>query len=164
STVARALARRGAIVIDADAIAREVVEPGQPSLAAVVERFGPEVLDDEGRLDRPQLAALVFDDAAARADLNAIVHPRVAAETGRGPAGGDRLAQPGAGGGGAVPDAARHHRVGQVVHHRRGDRPGPAAHDRPRPQQEPGRPADQRVPGVLPQEPGRVLRLLLRLL
>lgn len=83
STVARALARRGAIVVDADAIAREVVEPGQPGLAAVVERFGPEVLDAEGRLDRPKLAALVFDDAAARADLNAIVHPRVALETAR---------------------------------------------------------------------------------
>ena len=83
STVARALARRGAIVIDADAIAREVVEPGEPGLAAVVARFGPEVLDADGRLDRPKLAALVFDDAAARADLNAIVHPRVAAETAR---------------------------------------------------------------------------------
>jgi dephospho-CoA kinase len=83
STVARALARRGAIVIDADAIAREVVEPGEPGLAAIVERFGPEVFDAEGRLDRPKLAALVFDDAAARADLNAIVHPRVAAETAR---------------------------------------------------------------------------------
>jgi dephospho-CoA kinase len=80
STVARALARRGAIVIDADAIAREVVERGEPGLAAVVERYGPEVLDAEGRLDRPKLAALVFDDAAARADLNAIVHPAVGAE------------------------------------------------------------------------------------
>jgi len=83
STVARALARRGAVVIDADVIAREVVEPGEPALAAVVERFGPGVLDGAGRLDRPKLAALVFDDAAARADLNAIVHPRVAAETAR---------------------------------------------------------------------------------
>jgi dephospho-CoA kinase len=83
STVARALARRGAIVIDADVIAREVVEPGEPGLAAVVERFGPEILDSEGRLDRPKLAALVFDDPAARADLNAIVHPRVALETAR---------------------------------------------------------------------------------
>jgi dephospho-CoA kinase len=81
STVARALAERGAIVIDADAIAREVVEPGQPGLDAVVERFGPEVLDGSGRLDRPKLAALVFEDAAARADLNGIVHPLVAAET-----------------------------------------------------------------------------------
>lgn len=79
--MARSLARRGAIVIDADAIAREVVEPGQPGLAAVVERFGRDVLDEDGRLDRPALAALVFGDAAARADLNAIVHPLVAAET-----------------------------------------------------------------------------------
>jgi len=81
--VARALARRGAVVIDADAIAREVVEPGQPGLAAVVRRFGPAVLDGGGRLDRPALAALVFEDAAARADLNAIVHPLVAADTAR---------------------------------------------------------------------------------
>ncbi|HYH50842.1 MAG TPA: dephospho-CoA kinase [Acidimicrobiia bacterium] len=83
STVARALARRGAVVIDADAIAREVVEPGQPGLAAVVERFGEGILDGDGRLDRPALAALVFEDAAARADLNAIVHPLVAAESAR---------------------------------------------------------------------------------
>jgi dephospho-CoA kinase len=83
STVSRALARRGAIVIDADVIAREVVEPGEPALAAIVERFGPEILDGQGRLDRPRLAALVFDDTAARADLNAIVHPRVALETAR---------------------------------------------------------------------------------
>ena len=83
STVARGLARRGAVVIDADGIAREVVEPGQPALAAVVERFGAGVLDDGGRLDRPKLAALVFEDAGALADLNAIVHPRVAAETAR---------------------------------------------------------------------------------
>lgn len=79
--MARALARRGAVVIDADAIAREVVEPGRPGLAAVVERFGEGVLDADGRLDRPALAALVFEDPAARADLNAIVHPLVAAET-----------------------------------------------------------------------------------
>ena len=79
--MARSLARRGAVVIDADAIAREVVEPGQPGLAAVVERFGAGVLTADGRLDRPALAALVFEDAAARADLNAIVHPLVAAET-----------------------------------------------------------------------------------
>jgi dephospho-CoA kinase len=81
--VSRALARRGAVVIDADAIAREVVEPGRPGLAAVVARFGPEVLDGDGRLARPRLAALVFDDAGARADLNAIVHPLVAAESAR---------------------------------------------------------------------------------
>ena len=81
--MSRALARRGAVVIDADAIAREVVEPGEPGLAAIVDRFGNGVLDDEGRLNRPKLAALVFDDAAARADLNAIVHPLVAVETAR---------------------------------------------------------------------------------
>lgn len=81
--MARALARRGAVVIDADAVAREVVEPGQPGLAAVVERFGRDVLDGGGRLDRARLAAVVFDDAAALADLNSIVHPLVAAETAR---------------------------------------------------------------------------------
>jgi dephospho-CoA kinase len=83
STVARTLAARGAVVIDADAIAREVVEPDTPGLAAVVARFGAGVLDGDGRLDRPRLAALVFDDAAARADLNAIVHPLVALESAR---------------------------------------------------------------------------------
>ncbi|HEV7536838.1 MAG TPA: dephospho-CoA kinase [Acidimicrobiia bacterium] len=81
STVARALAARGAVVVDADAIAREVVEPGTPGLAAVVGRFGADVLDGDGRLDRPALAALVFEDAAARTDLNAIVHPLVAVES-----------------------------------------------------------------------------------
>ncbi|MDQ1566635.1 MAG: dephospho-CoA kinase, partial [Actinomycetota bacterium] len=79
--MARALADRGAVVIDADAIARQVVEPGRPGLAAVVGRFGEGILDGEGRLDRPRLAALVFEDAAARSDLNAIVHPLVAAES-----------------------------------------------------------------------------------
>ncbi|MDQ1515448.1 MAG: dephospho-CoA kinase [Actinomycetota bacterium] len=79
--MARALADCGAVVIDADAIARQVVEPGEPGLAAVVRRFGEGVLDGGGRLDRPALAALVFEDAAARADLNAIVHPLVGAES-----------------------------------------------------------------------------------
>lgn len=82
STVARALAERGATVVDADAVSREVVEPGTPGFAAVVERFGEAVVGPDGRLDRPALAAIVFADPAARADLNAIVHPRVAAETG----------------------------------------------------------------------------------
>jgi dephospho-CoA kinase len=81
STVARALAAWGALVVDADAVAREVVEPGRPGLAAVVDRFGPGVLGPDGRLDRPALAALVFADPKARADLNSIVHPLVAAET-----------------------------------------------------------------------------------
>jgi len=81
STVSARLAELGAVVIDADAIAREVVEPGTPGLAAVVERFGPDVLDDEGRLNRPKVAEVVFNDDAARADLNAIVHPLVGART-----------------------------------------------------------------------------------
>lgn len=70
------LAAHGAVVIDADALAREVVEPGTPGFAAVVERFGPGVVAG-GRLDRAALAGLVFDDDRARADLNAIVHPLV---------------------------------------------------------------------------------------
>jgi dephospho-CoA kinase len=81
STVARLLAERGAEVIDADALAREVVEPGRPGFEAVVARFGPAVVGPDGALDRPALAALVFRDPAARADLNAIVHPLVAEET-----------------------------------------------------------------------------------
>ena len=81
STVSARLAELGAVVIDADAIAREVVEPGTPGLAAVAERFGPDVLDADGRLDRPAVAAIVFNDEAARADLNAIVHPLVGART-----------------------------------------------------------------------------------
>jgi dephospho-CoA kinase len=79
STVSRMLADRGAVVIDADQVAREVVEPGQPAHQAVVERFGPDVLSEDGSLDRARLAALVFEDASARADLNAIVHPAVGA-------------------------------------------------------------------------------------
>jgi dephospho-CoA kinase len=76
STVARLLAGLGAVVIDADAIAREVVEPGTPGFDAVVARFGPDVVAD-GRLDRPALAKIVFADEQARKDLNAIVHPLV---------------------------------------------------------------------------------------
>lgn len=79
STVSAMLAERGATVIDADAIAREVVEPGTPGFAAVVERFGAAVVAN-GRLDRPALARLVFADEQARQDLNAIVHPLVAAQ------------------------------------------------------------------------------------
>lgn len=76
SVVAAALAERGATVVDADVLAREVVEPGTPGLAAVVRRFGPGVLAD-GRLDRAMLARLVFADGAARRDLEAIIHPAV---------------------------------------------------------------------------------------
>ena len=79
SAVADELAAHGAVVVDADVLAREVVEPGTPGLAAVVDRFGPEVLTPDGRLDRPQLGRLVFADAAARRDLEQIVHPAVRA-------------------------------------------------------------------------------------
>lgn len=77
SAVARLLALRGAVVVDADVIAREVVAQGTPGLAAVVGEFGPGVLAPDGSLDRSALAAVVFDDPAARARLNAIVHPLV---------------------------------------------------------------------------------------
>jgi dephospho-CoA kinase len=78
SLVATELARFGAVVIDADVLAREVVEPGTPGLAAVVQRFGPEVLDGD-RLDRARLGAVVFADPAARRDLERIIHPAVRA-------------------------------------------------------------------------------------
>jgi dephospho-CoA kinase len=77
STVARLLAERGAIIIDADILAREVVEPGTPGLAAIVAAFGTDILDGDGRLDRPKLAAIVFSDNSRRAQLNEIVHPLV---------------------------------------------------------------------------------------
>jgi dephospho-CoA kinase len=79
STVAALLAQRGARVVDADRIAREVVEPGTPGLAAVVAEFGDGVLTADGALDRPALAAVVFGDPAARARLDAVVHPLVRA-------------------------------------------------------------------------------------
>jgi dephospho-CoA kinase len=79
STVARLLAEHGATVVDADAIAREVVEPGTDGLAAVVAHFGPSVLAADGSLDRPAVAARVFSDEAELAALNAVVHPRVGA-------------------------------------------------------------------------------------
>jgi dephospho-CoA kinase len=82
STVSALLAEHGAVVIDADAIARQVVEPGTPGYDAVVARFGRGILGPDGALDRPALAAIVFNDEAARADLNAIVHPLVGARTG----------------------------------------------------------------------------------
>jgi dephospho-CoA kinase len=83
SSVSRRLAARGAVIVDADVIARQVVEPGQPALAAIVERFGPEVLTDDGNLDRPKVAGLVFGDPQALADLNAITWPAVGAEIAR---------------------------------------------------------------------------------
>ncbi|MDA2815174.1 dephospho-CoA kinase [Nocardiopsis sp. RSe5-2] len=81
SEVARRLAAAGALVVDADAIAREVVEPGTPGLAEVVAEFGEGVLDADGRLDRPRLGGIVFSDTAKLERLNAIVHPRVAERT-----------------------------------------------------------------------------------
>lgn len=91
TTAARRFAELGALVVDADAVAREVVEPGTEGLAAVVGAFGPGLLDPTGRLDRPALAAIVFGDAAARARLNGILHPlirrRVAERIAAAPAG-----------------------------------------------------------------------------
>ena len=78
STVARRLAEHGAIVIDADSLARAAVEPGSPGLTAIRARFGDRVVGPDGALDRAALGQLVFTDEAARAALNAIVHPEVA--------------------------------------------------------------------------------------
>ncbi len=78
STVAAMLAEAGIPVVDADQLARAAVAPGTPGLEAVRARFGPGILDAGGALDRPALGRLVFADAAARRDLEAIVHPEVA--------------------------------------------------------------------------------------
>ncbi|TAM93249.1 MAG: dephospho-CoA kinase, partial [Jatrophihabitans sp.] len=77
STVAGLLAEHGAVIVDADAIAREVVRAGTPGFDAVVVRFGHGVVGADGELDRAALATIVFGDERARADLNAIVHPLV---------------------------------------------------------------------------------------
>lgn len=81
SEVSRLLAGYGAVVVDADRIAREVVEPGTPGLAAVVEAFGTSVLTPDGALDRPKLGAVVFTDPERLRTLNAIVHPLVGARS-----------------------------------------------------------------------------------
>jgi dephospho-CoA kinase len=81
SEVSRLLAERGAVVVDADLVAREVVEPGTPGLARLVEEFGPEVLRGDGTLDRVALGARVFADPVALARLNTIVHPLVGERT-----------------------------------------------------------------------------------
>jgi dephospho-CoA kinase len=83
STVSALLAAKGAVVVDADAIVREVQQPGTPVFAAMVERFGPGIVAADGSLDRAAVADLVFGDANALADLNAIVHPAVGAEIAR---------------------------------------------------------------------------------
>jgi dephospho-CoA kinase len=80
STVSALLARRGAVIIDADAITRELQQPGTPVLAAMVERFGPAILNEDGSLDRQAVADVVFADAEALADLGRIVHPAVGVE------------------------------------------------------------------------------------
>jgi dephospho-CoA kinase len=79
STVAAMLAHRGAAVVDADRIAREVVEPGTAGLEAVVGAFGPEVVTASGGLDRARLAAIVFADAESRHHLEALTHPLILA-------------------------------------------------------------------------------------
>lgn len=83
STVSAELARRGAVIVDADAITREVQQPGSPLLAKLADRFGEHVIAADGSLDRPALAAIAFADADALKDLNAIVHPAVGAEINR---------------------------------------------------------------------------------
>jgi dephospho-CoA kinase len=79
TTVAALLVARGAAVIDADLLARQAVEPGQPALAELVARFGAAILTPDGRLDRKRLGAIAFADPVARADLGRITHPRIAA-------------------------------------------------------------------------------------
>lgn len=83
SLVGDRLAQLGAVVIDADQLARDVVEPGTPGLAQVRVRFGDEVIRLDGSLDRGKLGDIIFSDAAARADLNAIIHPAVREEAAR---------------------------------------------------------------------------------
>lgn len=80
STAAARLRELGAVVIDADQASRRVVEKGQPALAALAARFGPGILDGEGKLDRKAMAALAFTDPAALAALNGILHPAIRAE------------------------------------------------------------------------------------
>ncbi|MEU9169497.1 dephospho-CoA kinase [Streptomyces sp. NPDC048420] len=81
SEVSRLLVEQGAVLIDADRIAREVVAPGTPGLAAVVEAFGTEILAEDGGLDRPKLGSIVFADPEKLAVLNSIVHPLVGARS-----------------------------------------------------------------------------------
>jgi dephospho-CoA kinase len=83
STVSALLAAKGAVVVDADAVTRDVQRPGTPTFAAMVDRFGPGIVAADGTLDRAAVADLVFGDAEALADLNKIVHPAVGAEIAR---------------------------------------------------------------------------------
>jgi len=77
------LAERGAVVVDADHVVRDVQRPGSPVLEKMAERFGPQVIADDGSLDRAAVAAVVFTDPEALSDLNKIVHPAVGAEMNR---------------------------------------------------------------------------------
>jgi dephospho-CoA kinase len=79
STAGQILRQRGAEVADTDLVARQLTEPGQPALQEIVQRFGPHVLSADGQLNRAELARVVFADAGARADLEAILHPRIRA-------------------------------------------------------------------------------------
>jgi len=81
SEVSRRLAAQGAVLIDADQISREMVEPGTSGLAEIVTEFGPDVLLADGSLNRPRLGEIIFGDPAMREKLNAIVHPRVRARS-----------------------------------------------------------------------------------
>ena len=83
STVSSLLSKRGAVIIDADAIVRELQAPGQPLLEVLAERFGSNIIDSNGALDRAQLASIAFSDPDALRDLNKIVHPAVATEMDR---------------------------------------------------------------------------------
>jgi dephospho-CoA kinase len=80
STVSELLAAKGAVIIDADAVARDIVEPGTPVLAALVERFGEGILGGDGRLDRQALADVAFADDESREALDAITHPAIGEE------------------------------------------------------------------------------------
>lgn len=81
SSVAKEFGRLGAGILDADQLARDVVEPGQPALEAIKRRFGEDIVNEAGELKRSALADIIFSDPAARADLNAIVHPAIFQES-----------------------------------------------------------------------------------
>lgn len=83
STIAAGLAEHGAVIVDADALVRELQQPGQPVLSAIAAEFGAQLLQSDGSLDRSALGALVFADHDARRRLNAIVHPAVSEESAR---------------------------------------------------------------------------------
>jgi dephospho-CoA kinase len=83
SLVASSFERLGIETIDADDVARDIVEPGEPALAEIAEHFGPDVIGDDGRMIRPRMRQIVFDDPSAREKLEAITHPRIRQELAR---------------------------------------------------------------------------------